>query len=148
MKLVRYLRRSFVQGRLVEPGEELVLPDEFPMAPHMVDVRAESEMLARGVMPPEPVYTHSPTTVYRTDLAYDITAAGGVPMYPSLAAREAQESNLLSKEDDTKPAILPEEAMPMPLPEQPMVVTTPDGVVLRWDMEKKTYVPEQPPSGG
>lgn len=133
MRLVRFLKRSFVQGSLIEAGEERVLADEVPLGPHMIDVQKESEMLMRGITPPEPVYPHSPTTVYRTDLAYDITKAGGVPMYPSLAAREAQESNLLSKEDDTKPAVLPE---------QPEVVTTPDGKVLRWNAERKTYVPD------
>jgi uncharacterized membrane protein YqiK len=42
MKLVRFYRKSYVNARIVEPGEEVLMPDDYVVPDHAVDVGAES----------------------------------------------------------------------------------------------------------
>ena len=88
MKLIRFLRRSFHDGRIVEPGEEVLMDDSVPLAPHMVDVRAESEAIARGEAPPEPdLEMPDAGPVFRRDLAH----TAGMPVDETPAAAPSEE---------------------------------------------------------
>jgi hypothetical protein len=50
--LVRFLMRSFVNGRLVDAGEEVGVPDDMPMHAHMVDVATGKSGPMPHPMPP------------------------------------------------------------------------------------------------
>lgn len=77
MKVVRFTQRSFVQNRIVEPGETILLPDDHPMSLHMIDVAKESEAAESGdSYEPEGIERHSVSAVFRADLASDIVASG------------------------------------------------------------------------
>ena len=82
MKVVRFLKRSYINASIVEPGETVLMADDALIGPHMVDVRAESEAAARGETLPEPVPEVHPQAVFRADLAHDVQASGAVPVFP------------------------------------------------------------------
>ena len=77
MKLYRFLTRAFHDGRVVEPGEEVLCADNVVPGAHMLDVAAESEAIARGETPPvqEPE-RHDAGPVFRRDLAH----SAGMPI--------------------------------------------------------------------
>ena len=147
MRLLRFLKKSFVNGRIVEVGEEVMMPDSFPLAPHIIDVRAHEDALARGETVAAPVYPTAPQAVFRTDLSHDITAAAGVPVFPTWESQKAfDEITISAKNEQVKIAEQPLLAAP-PMTEaegaapQPMEITTPDGRKLRWSEDAKEYVP-------
>lgn len=77
MKKVRFTQRSFINGSIVEAGEERHLPDDFPMSLHMIDVAKEDEAREAGTeYQPEGVERNSIAAVFRADLANDIVASG------------------------------------------------------------------------
>ena len=55
MKLYRFLTRSYFNGMIVEPGEEVMAGDNVVPSAHMVDVAAESAALLVGLayVPPD-----------------------------------------------------------------------------------------------
>ncbi len=108
MKLVRFLARSYADGRIIESGEEVMMPDDFPMGRHTVDVGIENQAIASGElaapvtrMPPMAV---RPDAVFRTDLAYDITASAGVPVFPTWESQKAMDAMTIHAADNN-PAI-------------------------------------------
>lgn len=108
MKLVRFLAKAYAGGRIVEAGEEVMMPDDFPMGRHTVDVAEESEALANGhlnarITQMAPV-ENRPDAVFRTDLAHDITASAGVPVFPTWEAQKALDA-LTVHSADAHPAI-------------------------------------------
>lgn len=113
MKLVRFLQRSFVMGRIVESGESILMPDDHPMSLHMIDVARESAA-ANGGDPYEPEGTErvSVSAVYRSDLANDIVASG------------AMHGRTTSGQVD---------------PEILKTIQTEDGRTMTWDAEARVY---------
>lgn len=65
MRLIRFLRRAFHDGRLFEPGEEVVVEDTLPLGAHMMDVATG---LSGDQVPPQ-------RPVFRAELAQDPEAA-------------------------------------------------------------------------
>lgn len=73
MRLVRFLKQSFAMNRLIQAGEELLVHDDFPLAPHIIDIAAES----RGEAPMEPDQRDPNAGVFRSELSHNLEAAGG-----------------------------------------------------------------------
>jgi hypothetical protein len=48
MKRVRFMRRSTYNDSLVEPGTEIMVPDDTPLSEHMVGVSSEEAAVARA----------------------------------------------------------------------------------------------------
>lgn len=69
MKLVRFLAKSFHGGRLIDPGEEVLVADDVTIGAHMVDVAAESAARNRGEELPVVEMPRRPDAVFRADLA-------------------------------------------------------------------------------
>jgi hypothetical protein len=111
MKVYRFLARSYFNNRIVEAGETLLLGDDVVPSSHMVDVAAESEAAARGEELVQPAGRVVPGAIFRSDIAYDIVASGGVPYYPR----------------------------PDMAPSMPATITTDDGRVLTYNAELNTY---------
>ncbi len=59
MRLVRFTARAFHEGRIIEPGEELLVPDDLWLGAHMIDVAA-------GVAP---AFVPRVVSVFRPSLA-------------------------------------------------------------------------------
>ena len=53
MKLFRWLTRGYHDGRIVEPGESVLVADSVIPGPHMVDVEAESKAMVAAGTPAE-----------------------------------------------------------------------------------------------
>lgn len=144
MRLVRVLKRSFINGSLREPGEEIVIGDDNArLGSNLIDVRLESEAAARGEVhlpAPEPVV---PQAVFRTDLSQDITAAAGVPVFPTLESQKAfDEMTLGAKTQAEERKAQMTDLLPAPKEEpetEAVTITTPDGRVLRYDPKTNEY---------
>ena len=108
MKLYRFTARSYVNGRIVEPGESMLLGDDVVPSAHMVDVAAESEAGERGEVLEQPAERSVPGAIFRSDLAYDITKSGGVPFYENpLSAASAPAQPVSEPASDPAPAAEP-----------------------------------------
>ncbi len=55
MKLYRWLARGIYQDRVIEPGEEILVPDHIIPGAHMLDVGAATRAELSVVEPPTPV---------------------------------------------------------------------------------------------
>lgn len=67
MRLFRFTKRAFHDGRLIEPGEEVLCRDDVIPGAHMIDVATG----VPGYAPPLP-----PDAVFRAELAKDVERAG------------------------------------------------------------------------
>ena len=72
MRLVQWLARGFHEGRLVEPGEQMLVDDSVQLGPHMMDVATG---LTGDAALPKRV-----ETAYRADLAEVPPPAHGHPV--------------------------------------------------------------------
>jgi hypothetical protein len=79
MKLYRFLKRGWMGGRIIEPGEEVMLPDDVHPGAHMIDVAAE----AAGTPPAPGAAVLRP--VFRADLAHNPSPQALLGMPPRLA---------------------------------------------------------------
>lgn len=103
MKLYRFLKRSFHGGRIVEPGEEVLLPDDVYPGEHMVDVYAEatatapapgSARLASETQADYDARTNPmATVVYRAELANNPEGRGIYQLPPDFPPRTASETD-------------------------------------------------------
>lgn len=86
MRLVRWLRRGFHAGRLMEPGEEALISDDVILGEHMLDVASGEAGPARERVP---------DAVFRADLAQaaamPVAAPVVVAAVPTPAAEPAAE---------------------------------------------------------
>lgn len=72
MTVFRFLTRAFHLDRVVNPGEEIDLPEGTVPGPHMIDVAAEAAAAERGEPYPPPAAPVAPAgAVLRADLAHD-----------------------------------------------------------------------------
>lgn len=72
MKMIRVLKKSFINSTIIEAGETTFVEDNFPLGPHMVDVAAEQ----RGEeIPPYVEPQHVPTFL---DHSADVITPMGV----------------------------------------------------------------------
>lgn len=78
MKLYRFTKRAYMADRVVEAGDEVLLPDDTVPGDHMIDVAAESAGTVPGYAP----VTRPP--VFRPDLAHN---PGSTVVAPSFATR-------------------------------------------------------------
>ena len=125
MRFVRFLAKSYCMDRIYEKGEEGLIPDYIPLGRHMVDIRAETEAMARGeldaptmVLPPK-----EPDPVPLINRTMDaFTPLGRV--HVDATEHVAQ----------TVPAAVAQAV------DQPREITTPEGKVLVWNEEQHQYV--------
>lgn len=77
MKLYRFTKRAYMADRVVEAGDEVLLPDDTVPGAHMIDVAAEFAGTVPG---------YAPVTrpVFRPDLAHN---PGPTVVAPSFATR-------------------------------------------------------------
>jgi hypothetical protein len=159
VRLYRWTKRGFHDGRLIEAGDEVLCSDKVVPGAHMVDVWAEDEAAAPAVLAAaQPARdetlrnTPSFVTQYVKSSEAQIRALEEESLRPQRAAAEPkpdEPSNVVYFAFD-KAAPVPATEPEIPLGPEPtgnlLRITAPDGTVLVWDAGLAQYVAEARPT--